>query len=211
MKKISLMGGKDIIISDEEAENISNSINTAKFIKLRNGDFINVSSIASIVNFKGLPVLSRECKYDKTFIEPIRLYESREGTLYFVDNSTKSGRVYLDDDDLLDVQFIEPEIVDNRLETSKEKKQFFLEDSENKRKEAVRLYNEQKEIERKERERYENLSPIEKKRENLSSVIKIRKMMLSFNVNSSNEKFKMKIENDIRTMEKELEELNKSL
>lgn len=48
MKEIKIMGGESIIITDSEANQIINIANSAKFISLSNGDFINVSSIVSI-------------------------------------------------------------------------------------------------------------------------------------------------------------------
>ena len=48
MKVIKMMGGSEKVIEDDEAENIMNSVNSAKFLKLRDGSLINVSSISMI-------------------------------------------------------------------------------------------------------------------------------------------------------------------
>jgi len=48
MKVIKMMGGSEKVIEDDEAENIMKSVNAAKFLKLRDGSLINVSSISMI-------------------------------------------------------------------------------------------------------------------------------------------------------------------
>ena len=76
MKLLKLMSGNEIVISDEEAEKISQVVETSKFIKLRNGDFVNVSSISCIVNYKGIPMVENHSGAK-------RLYISSNGSFYY--------------------------------------------------------------------------------------------------------------------------------
>lgn len=63
MKKMKLIDGTVFELLDDEAENVCQQINTSKFVRLRNGQLVNVSSISYITEtsnspfWRGFPVL----------------------------------------------------------------------------------------------------------------------------------------------------------
>lgn len=99
MKILKLMNGQEVVVSEEEAEKISNVIETSKFLKMKNGDLINVSSIACIVDYKGIPMI-------KIYGGIKRVFEASNGSLYYDhDNS----RIYIDDSQIPYIKYMNQE------------------------------------------------------------------------------------------------------
>lgn len=87
MKKMQIMGGAEIIISDEEAKKIMNVANNAKFIELSTGDFINVSSISCIIEYKGEPYVKIGGAWSSARLE--KVFKFPRGAFYYIDREKK--------------------------------------------------------------------------------------------------------------------------
>jgi hypothetical protein len=164
MKKLQIMGGGDIIISDEEAQKIMEVANDAKFVALSSGNFINVSSISCIVDFKGIPFL-------ESYSNQSRVYESQNGSCYIIKDQE---RIPLSDDDYYGIKYFDPKVVEQNIEAVKEHRLLESAKYEKKRKEKEaedeKIRKQKEDENRKEKERWESLSEEEKNRERIKKL-----------------------------------------
>jgi len=119
MKKIKIMGGEEIIISDEEANKIMSVVETSKFVALKSGNFINVSSISSITEFKGIPMFNN-CE----------VFAQDNGVKYIIAKNWDSGRTekkLLSISEESDIEFVSPEEKEDKLVQLQERKALQLE------------------------------------------------------------------------------------
>jgi len=93
-------------------------------VALKSGDFINISSISCIVDYKGIPIFTN--KDGKQF----RVFTSTNGSLYCINKYNE--KVYLSDKDCLKIEYIQQKKFNRlieegknqlRIETTKKEKQ----------------------------------------------------------------------------------------
>lgn len=169
MKSIQIMGGKEVIISDEEAKKIMEVANTAKFISLSSGDFINMSSISCITNYKGLPYMTLRNMFNPV---EVRVFKGTDNSLYYIDGNNK--RVYLSDNDMEEVFYLNPEEVEKQLECRKEQKVLMLENKNKKNEEEIERVRIEEDNREKEAERWKSLSKEEQIKELTSKLEKTK-------------------------------------
>lgn len=126
MKKIQMMGGADIIISNEDAEKIIESADKVKFISLKSGEFINTSSISCITNYTGIEVF-----------EGSEVFEQENGLKYIITRKwgeEKREKRFLTTDDEVKIERRTPE---EKIAHLKEKKEQLLLQAEKEDKEQL--------------------------------------------------------------------------
>lgn len=94
MKSLKLINGSEKYITDEEAENIKKAAETNKFIKLRDGAFINVNSISLIDEVETIPHWS---------VYPV--YETKQGKYIIRDGE----QCYLSPENIKEITYELPE------------------------------------------------------------------------------------------------------
>ncbi len=97
MKSLQLMGGREKILADDEAENVKKLLNnqSIRFVELRDGSAVNITSIVSIDEIEKIPYWS--------------VYEVQENKLgkYIIREGEKC---FLTPENIKDITFKEPEV-----------------------------------------------------------------------------------------------------
>lgn len=160
MKKMIMMGGNEIIISDDELENISALPDNTRFVKLRDGSLVNMSSISCVVDFKGIPFLCETDPFGEKTHER-RLYKAKDESMYYV--GSDRSRVTIPFEDFHLIEYAPPEQVDAFLEERNKEHKIYLKEIEERKKRDTeeRRKEEEKFIE--EKLKWENLPKEEKK------------------------------------------------
>ena len=99
MKQISLMNGKIKIVEDDEAGNIIDGAENVRFVVLRDGSLINITSIVSIDEIETAPYWS---------VWPVQ--ETKQGKYIIRDGV----QCFLSPDNLEEIEYKVPEDARNR-------------------------------------------------------------------------------------------------
>ena len=154
-----MMGGQEILISDEEAEKIMDVAENTKFIQTRGGNFVNLASVSCIVNYEGVELFENK-----------KVFKSSNGEKYITKEDRDRGgtkRVYLTSREELNLEYRTLEQQDNFIGETKERLRLETEDSNKRKAEVEAKLLEKREKFEKEKKRLASLSEEEQLKETL--------------------------------------------
>lgn len=205
MKKIVMMGGVEIFISDKEAEAIAKLPSDSKLVKLLDGSLINLSSLSCIVDFKGNPFLAeRDTFHPEEIIRKSRIYEARDKSFFFINKDGE--RVSVPFSDFKYIEYILPEDENEMIRLDGEKHRALLKENMEREKELKKKSEEEIRKAAEEKAEWDAL-PVEEKRRRLEE--KMEKLR-NTNGNEVNQIKDRILAMQIKCVQRELDSLDNS-